>query len=217
MNLTPVKTPLLVKKMLPSYIWNMPASEKNLYLTFDDGPTPEITNWVLDTLNQFEAKATFFCIGKNIENHPDIFQNILDNGHSIGNHTNHHVKGWRTSTKDYVENIANAQKIINSKIVNRKSKIVNLFRPPYGQIRPKQGKALNNLGYKVVMWNVLSFDWDKTISQQDCLKNVLSNSSNGSIVVFHDSLKAEKNMKYALPRVLEHFGNQGYSFKSITD
>lgn len=215
MNLTPVKMPLMVKKILPNYIWNMPDSEKNLYLTFDDGPTPEITNWVLETLNMFDAKATFFCIGKNIENYKDIFQNILDNRHSIGNHTNNHLKGWRTPTKDYLENIDKAQKIINSQLENRDFKGVNLFRPPYGQIRPKQGKALANLGFKVVMWNVLSFDWDKTISKKDCLNNVISNCSNGSIVVFHDSVKAEKNMKYALPRVLEHYKNQGYTFKPI--
>ncbi len=215
MNLTPVKTPLMVKKMLPNYIWNMSSSEKNLYLTFDDGPTPEITHWVLDTLKNFEAKATFFCIGKNIENHPDIFQNIMEQRHSIGNHTYNHVKGWRTSTKDYLANIENAQEIINSQIKNRQSSIANLFRPPYGQIRPKQAKALSKLDYKVVMWNVLSFDWDQAISPKDCLNKVIHNSSKGSIIVFHDSVKAEKNMKYALPRVLEHFSKHDYSFKAI--
>lgn len=216
MNFTPVKTPLVIKKMLPNYVWNMPTTSKTLYLTFDDGPTPEITNWVLDTLNQFDAKATFFCIGKNIEKYPEIFQNILDNGHAIGNHTNNHVKGWRTSTKKYIENIDEAQKYIDFETLKLQLKSVNLFRPPYGQIRPKQGKALENLGFKIIMWNVLSCDWDNTITQETCLKNVITNVSNGSIVVFHDSVKAEYNMKYALPRVLEHFRNKGYAFKSIS-
>lgn len=215
MNLTPVKTPIVAKRMFPNYVWDIPSTTKTIYLTFDDGPTPEITNWTLNVLKQYDAKATFFCIGKNIQNHPEIFQDILNNGHVIGNHTNNHVKGWRTSTKNYLENIDEADKIIQSEIKNRKSKIVNLFRPPYGQIRPKQGKALLELNYKIVMWNVLSFDWDNTISNEACLENVIENTSDGSIVVFHDSVKASNNMMYALPKVLEHFSKKGYSFKSI--
>lgn len=215
MNLTPVKTPIVAKRMFPNYVWDMPSKNKTIYLTFDDGPTPEITNWTLHVLKQYNAKATFFCIGKNVKNHPDIFQNILNDGHGIGNHTNNHIKGWRTSTKDYLENIDDAQKMIDSEIKNRQSKTVNLFRPPYGQIRPKQGKALLQLNYKIVMWNVLSFDWDHTISNETCLKNVIDNTSDGSIVVFHDSIKASNNMKYALPKTLEHFSKKGYSFKSL--
>ena len=215
MNLTPVKTPVVAKRMFPNYVWDIPSTNKTIYLTFDDGPTPEITNWTLDVLKEYEAKATFFCIGKNIENHPDIFQNILKDDHVIGNHTNNHIKGWRTSTNDYLSNIEKAQKIIDSQMANKEILVKNLFRPPYGQIRPKQGKSLTQLNYKIVMWNVLSFDWDHTISNETCLGNVINNTSDGSIVVFHDSVKASSNMKYALPKMLEHFSKQGYSFKSI--
>jgi peptidoglycan/xylan/chitin deacetylase (PgdA/CDA1 family) len=215
MNFTPIKTPIVAKRMFPNYVWDIPSTKKTIYLTFDDGPTPEITNWTLDVLKQHNAKATYFCIGKNVKKHPDIFQNILNDGHVIGNHTNNHVKGWRTSTKDYLTNIDKAQKIIDSEIINQKSLKANLFRPPYGQISPKQGKALMQLNYNIVMWNVLSFDWDNSISNQTCLENVIKNTSDGSIVVFHDSIKASNNMKYALPKTLEHFSKKGFSFKSI--
>ena len=215
MNITPIKTPLIAKKIFPNYIWDIPSDSKTLYLTFDDGPTPEITNWTIDILAQYNAKATFFCIGKNIKLYPEIFKNIINNDHGVGNHTYNHLKGWRTSTKDYLTNIDDAQKIIDSEIKDRQSKIVNLFRPPYGQIRPKQGKAINELGYQVVMWNVLSFDWDKEITPENCLNNVISHAQDGSIIVFHDSLKAKVNMTYALPKVLDHFSKKGFNFKTI--
>lgn len=205
MNLTPVKTPLVVKKLFPNFIWEMPSDTKEIYLTFDDGPTPEITNWTLDVLKLYNAKATFFCIGNNVEKHPDIFQNIINEGHAIGNHTYNHVKGWKTSVEDYLEDIKKAEKFINSK----------LFRPPYGQITPKQGSSLIDLGYKVVMWNVLSIDWDVFVSRKICLNNVISKATSGSIIVFHDSVKASKNMQYALPKVLEHFSEKGFVFKAI--
>ncbi len=225
MNFTPIKTPLVAKKMFPNYVWDITTTEKVLYLTFDDGPTPEITNWTLNTLKQYNAKATFFCIGNNIERHPDIFQDILNDEHAIGNHTQNHIKGWKTKAKDYLNNIAEAQEVIDSqfqniklqdsKIVNPKSLIVNLFRPPYGQITPKQGKKLIKLGYKIIMWDVLSFDWDKDVNKKICLDNVTNKATNGSVIVFHDSLKASKNMQYALPKVLEYFSEKGYSFKSL--
>ena len=227
MTLTPVKTPLVVKKMFPNYVWDIASSVKTIYLTFDDGPTPEITNWNLNTLNEFNAKATFFCIGNNIEKHPDIFKNILKNGHSIGNHTQNHIKGWKTKTKNYFENIelcesvlksqitnSNAQ-IQKSSIVNRKSLGSNLFRPPYGQITPQQARKLIKQDYKIIMWDVLSFDWDRTVSPETCLKNVISKAKSGSIIVFHDSVKASKNMTYALPKVLDFFTREGYVFKGI--
>ncbi|MDD7885606.1 polysaccharide deacetylase family protein [Flavivirga sp. 57AJ16] len=229
MTLAPVKTPLVVKKIFPNYIWDIPSTDKVIYLTFDDGPTPKITNWTLDTLKEYHAKATFFCIGNNVEKHPEIFQDILDEGHSIGNHTHNHVKGWKTKSKDYLKNIEAAQKTINnqilhnnseivnhkSSIIDRQSSIINLFRPPYGQISPKQGKKLIALGYKIIMWDVLSFDWDHTISKEVCLHNITSKATNGSIIVFHDSVKASKNMQYALPKVLEFFSKKGYFFKAI--
>lgn len=213
MGLTPVKTPLVVKKIFPNYIWSIPTTSKTLYLTFDDGPTPEITDWTLDTLHAYNAKATFFCIGHNIEKHPNIFQNIIKAGHSIGNHTHNHLKGWKTKTTDYINNVALCDAVMTSQVSN--SKFVNLFRPPYGKIKPKQSKRILDLGYQIVMWDILSFDWDSKVSQEDCLNQVFSKAINGSIIVFHDSVKAAKNMQYALPKVLEHFSKKGFSFKAI--
>jgi len=220
MNLTPAKTPKLIKNLFPNLVWELPSKEKIIYLTFDDGPTPEITDWTLNILKQYKAKATFFCIGKNVEKHPEVFNKIVSEDHAIGNHTYNHVKGWKTSSKDYIKNIVDAQNSINnqqSTINNRKSKIINLFRPPYGQIKPKQIKALSKLNYKIIMWSVLSVDWDKAISKEKCLENVINNTSSGSIVVFHDSKKASINMQYALPKVLDYFSKKGYVFKRIPE
>ena len=213
MDFTPIKTPLAAKKMFPNYVWDVQSNEKVIYLTFDDGPTPEITNWTLNTLKKYNAKATFFCIGNNIEKHPDIFQNILDEGHAIGNHTFNHVKGWKTKIKNYLEEVHKAQKIIKF----HESSSVNLFRPPYGQITPKQGKKLIEKGYKIIMWDVLSFDWDKSVMPETCLNNVIDKTVNGSIIVFHDSIKASKNMQYALPKVLDYFSGKEYTFKSLEE
>ncbi|WP_323789248.1 polysaccharide deacetylase family protein [Psychroserpens sp.] len=212
MKITPVKTPLVAKKLFPNYVWDIPTNSKELYLTFDDGPTPEITNWTLDTLKHYNAKATFFCIGANIEKHPDIFNNIIRHGHAIGNHTQHHVKGWKTKTKAYINEVLEAEKQIEL----HQSTRTYLFRPPYGQIQPKQGKKLMELDYKVIMWDVLSFDWQKDISEADCFNNVISKSKNGSIIVFHDSVKASKNMMYTLPKVLDYFSKAGFKFKALS-
>ncbi|MEM5566658.1 polysaccharide deacetylase family protein [Psychroserpens sp. AS72] len=208
MKIAPVKTPVVAKKMFPNYVWDIATTSKELYLTFDDGPTPEITNWTLDILKKYNAKATFFCIGTNIKKHPDLFKNIIRDGHAVGNHTQNHIKGWKTNSIDYVKEVEEAQRAINSKL--------NLFRPPYGQISPKQGKKLIELGYQIIMWDVLSFDWEKNISEEKCLENVISKSKAGSIIVFHDSVKASKNMMYALPKVLEFFSEKGFVFKSLT-
>jgi len=228
MSLVPIKTPLVVKKMFPNYIWDLATNEKTIYLSFDDGPTPEITDWVLEILNQFNAKATFFCIGNNIEKHPDIFQNILTQGHIIGNHTHNHLKGWKTKTNDYLENVSKAQEEINnqikitkkaetetSSIVHQTNLIKNLFRPPYGRIKPKQANKLMQLGYQIVMWDVLSFDWDKDVTKEKCFENVIENTVNGSIIVFHDSLKASKNMRFVLPKILDYYSKLGFAFKSL--
>ncbi len=227
MSLTPVKTPLVAKKLFPNYVWDVSPFEKVIYLTFDDGPTPEITNWTIDVLKQYNAKATFFCIGNNIEKHPEIFKSILNDEHAIGNHTHNHIKGWKTKAKDYLKNIAEAEEVIKTQIpktkfqipksANHQSLITNLFRPPYGQITPKQGKKLMDLGYKIIMWDVLSFDWDKNVKQENCLENVLQKTTAGSVVVFHDSIKASKNMQYALPKVLKYFSSRGYSFKALNE
>lgn len=212
MKITPVKTPLVAKKMFPNYVWDIPTHTKDLYLTFDDGPTPEITDWTLDVLKQYNAKATFFCIGANIEKHPDIFQRVISEGHTIGNHTQHHVKGWKTKTKIYINEVLETEKQIQT----YQSKRSHLFRPPYGQIKLKQGKQLIDLNYKIIMWDVLSFDWQKEISEENCLKNVISKSKEGSIIVFHDSVKASKNMMYVLPKVLKYFSEAGYKFKALS-
>ena len=210
MSLVPVKTPSVVKKMFPNYVWNIETTEPVIYLTFDDGPTPEITEWVLQLLKIYEAKATFFCIGSNIEKFTDVFKNITRHGHSIGNHTHNHLKGWKTKTKDYLENIKKAQQVINYQASS-----VNLFRPPYGRIKPKQAKQLIALGYQIVMWDVLSFDWNENVSEDKCLENIIKKTENGSIIVLHDSVKASKNMKYVLPKILEYYKNLGYSFKAL--
>ncbi|WP_452219912.1 polysaccharide deacetylase family protein [Lacinutrix salivirga] len=211
-----VKIPLIIKKLFPSYVWEFSLKEKVIYLTFDDGPTPEITEWTLKTLDHYNAKATFFCIGENVIKHPEIFNSILKNGHSIGNHTQNHLRGWKTSTETYIKNTEKAQSVINLQIkdFNKNSK-QKLFRPPYGQITPKQGKKLRALGYKIMMWTCVAFDWDDKVTPAQCLKNITSKTTAGNIVVFHDSVKASKNMQYALPKVLDYFSKKGYAFKAI--
>lgn len=215
MKITPTKTPFVVKKLFPDYVWEISTNEKELFLTFDDGPTPGVTDWVLEELKRFNAKATFFCIGNNVWQQPQLFNQIVEEGHSIGNHTHNHIKGWKTKTNDYLENILEAEKTISEQLDN--SFKINLFRPPYGQIKPNQGKKIMEMGYKIVMWDILSFDWDKTVSNQECLDIVVSKSKNGSIIVFHDSVKASNNMKYTLPKVLKYFTEKGYSFKAISN
>lgn len=206
-----VKTNYLVKKIFPNYVWDIPNNHKKVFLTFDDGPTPEITEWTLEQLKKHDAKATFFCIGNNIEKHPEIFQKVIKEGHSIGNHTFDHLKGWKTSIEDYVENVALCQ----SQIVNHKSQNANLFRPPYGKINPLQSKILRKQGYKIIMWDIISFDFDASISKEKCLENILKNVQSGSIIVFHDSIKAEKNLKYALPKTLEFLKEKGFICSKI--
>jgi len=206
------KTPWLAKKAFPSYIWNLSDQEKVIYFTFDDGPTPIITNNVLTILAQYNAKATFFCIGKNIDEHPEIYKQIFDEGHAIGNHTYNHLKGWKSDNVTYFDDIQKTQEILNSNLHTHNSK---LFRPPYGRLKPSQGKSLQKLGFKIVMWDVLAIDWDKSVSKEQVLQNIIMNSEKGSIVVLHDSLKAADNLLYALPRALNHFSKKGYIFKKI--
>lgn len=217
MNLIPAKTPYLVKKLFPNYIWDIKEESKVLYLTFDDGPTPDITDWTLDLLQKYDAKSTFFCIGNNVEKHPDIFRRIRREGHSIGNHTFNHPRGWNTETDKYITEVKQTQISIDSRIDSHDSQTKNLFRPPYGQITNKQSNVLHDLGYKIIMWDVLAFDWMDTISNETCYQNVVSKAESGSIVVFHDSVKASKRMQYALPKVLDYFSNKGFEFKRILE
>lgn len=206
-----VKTNWLIRKVFPNYIWKIQTNEKKVFLTFDDGPTPEITEWVLAQLNKYNAKATFFCIGDNIRKHPEIFQKTISENHSIGNHTFNHLNGWKTNTKGYIENVT----VCNSEINNLQSTICNLFRPPYGKIKLSQAKKLIRENYKIIMWDIISYDFDKTISKEKCLENVLSNVVPGSIIVFHDSKKAWQNLEYVLPKTLDFLKKKGYSFEKI--
>ena len=216
MQCVPAKIPQFIKRLFPNYVWDFSSKEKILYLTFDDGPTPEITQWTLNTLKQYNAKATFFCIGNNVAKHQEIFRTVLNEGHSIGNHTQDHVKGWKTSTKNYIENVEIAASIINKESATHQVKL-SLFRPPFGQLKHSQGKAIQKLGYKIIMWSVIAFDWELGISKKQCLKNVISKASaKNNIIVFHDSVKASIKLKYVLPKVLEHFSKKGYKFKAIT-
>jgi len=202
-----------MRKVYSSALWRVPTKEKKIFLTFDDGPIPEITPWVLSMLKQFHAKATFFCVGENIEKHPEIFQQIISEGHSIGNHTYNHLNGWKTKTKEYLENISKCDSAIQ--ILNPKSLIPNFFRPPYGQIKQSQISILNTQ-YSVIMWDVLSGDFDERTSKEKCLQNVLTKTREGSIVVFHDSIKAKKNLFFVLPIFLEHFSKKGFQFNCLT-
>ena len=204
-----VKTPGWLKRIYDSYVWSIPSNEKVLYLTFDDGPHPEATPFVLKQLKQFNALATFFCIGKNVVTYPGIYQQILDEGHVTGNRTHNHFNGWKTKNDIYLKDVSLAARVINS----------NLFRPPYGRITSFQAKnlkaAMQGQEPKVIMWDVLSADFDIDCTPQQCLANVVFASGPGSIVIFHDSEKAFPNLQYALPEMLKYFSEKGYSFKSL--
>jgi peptidoglycan-N-acetylglucosamine deacetylase len=181
------------------FLWTIKTKEKVVYLTFDDGPQPGVTNWVLNVLKEHDAKATFFCIGNNVVINPELYKQIIEEGHAVGNHTHNHLNGLHTSHKEYISNIEQAAKVINS----------NLFRPPYGRLKPMQARWVKQ-HYKPVMWTVLAADWDNTVSKEQCLNNVIINTKKGAIIVFHDSLKAEENIRYALPLFLNYLKQQGY-------
>ena len=207
-----IKTPSFIRKTFPGFIWNIPRQnedspkEKELYLTFDDGPVEEVTPFVLNLLEEYKAKATFFCVGENIENNPEIFADLQEQGHSIGSHSHNHLSGWATDNPQYFSNVNKAAKLSSS----------NLFRPPYGRIKPSQAKKIQE-DYKIIMWDVLSGDFDPNITVDKCYQNVVSNANSGSIVVFHDSQKSYPILKKVLPKVLKHYHQQGYTFKSITE
>ena len=206
-----IKTHTIIKRLFKKYIWDLPNQNNSVYLTFDDGPTPEITNWVLDELAKNNIKATFFCIGKNILENPVTYSRILNEGHVVGNHTNNHLNGWKTSDENYLENIGTCQKIID----NNKTNTSKLFRPPYGKIRRNQGNQLLSKEYKIIMWDVLSADFDRNISPDKCLNNVVNNVKSGSVIVFHDSLKAAKNLQYALPKTIAYLLKNEFNFEVI--
>jgi len=198
------KIPRILSKTFSSLTWNLPSEDKEVYLTFDDGPTPEITSKVLDVLESKKAKATFFCLGNNVEANPDLYQQILDRGHSVGNHSYSHVKGFSMSKTEYLKNIQKAANIIDSR----------LFRPPYGRILPGQVREVKK-EFQIIMWSVLSVDYNPKISGEQVYRNVIENIHPGCIIVFHDSQKASKNLFYALPRVLDFLADNKYKMKSI--
>ncbi len=203
----PVKTPGFIKKLYPNCVWMLPVKDKVLYITFDDGPNNEVTPFVLEKLKRFNASATFFCIGKNVRDNFEIYKQVISEGHKVGNHTFSHLNGWKTNDKKYIGDILEAKKVIDS----------DLFRPPYGritrfQLNLLQGEALK---LKTIMWDVLSGDFDTKITGENCYLNVIKNAVPGSIIVFHDSIKAEERLQFALPRVLQYFTEKGYRFDSI--
>ncbi len=197
--------PRFIQRLYPERVWAFSRKEKTVYLTFDDGPIPEITPWVLSELKKHNTKATFFCVGENVQKNPEVFQKIISEGHSVGNHTFNHLSGWKTDTLQYVTNVSKCEETFNSK----------LFRPPYGKITSKQAKILQQKGLKIVMWDVISYDYDAIITEEKCLQNVLKNIKSGSIIVFHDILKAEKNLRYVLPKVLKFISDKGWECSSI--
>ena len=199
--------PFLYRALFPGAVWRITSrNEKQLFLTFDDGPIPEVTPWVLDLLDNYNVKATFFCVGDNVAKHPDIFQELLNRGHTVGNHTFNHLQGWKTWAKTYVQNVNKADYFIRS----------GLFRPPHGLIRFLQAVALMHK-YNFIMWDVVSRDYSKYFTGEEVLNNVKKYTRNGSIIVFHDSLKAEKNLRYALPLAIEYLLKEGYTFKKLPE
>lgn len=208
-----VKTPRILRRYFSRYIWCFSAKTKEIYLTFDDGPTPKITNFVLSELKKYNAKATFFCIGKNIQQYPSIFTSIILDGHSIGNHTQNHLNGYKCSTKRYLENFEECHTTIAK--YNPLPNSQKLFRPPYGKITRPQASKIIKKGYKIIMWDVLSADFDPNSSKERCLQNVLQSTNNGSILIFHDSVKAAQKVRFVLPKILKEFTDKGFTFKAI--
>lgn len=206
-----VKTSGFIKWLMPRYTWDIAATEKVIYLTFDDGPVPEVTPWVLDVLEANNCKATFFCIGDNIRKNPEVFKSVIDAGHAIGNHTFNHLNGWKTPDAAYQENITLCQQEIAKQLPGG----TQLFRPPYGKIRKKQAKPLLQDGRKIIMWDILTADFDHSISKEKCLENAITKAMPGSIIIFHDSIKAFPNLEYALPRAIAILHEKGYRFEKL--
>ncbi|GHC42545.1 polysaccharide deacetylase family protein [Ulvibacter litoralis] len=215
MKLNLVTTPKLASWIYPKRVWAFPNASDAVYLTFDDGPIPEVTPWVLQQLKEHQAKATFFCIGDNIRKHPTIFSDILSEGHSVGNHTYTHCNGWKTELSKYIEDASKCDTLLKSYNQQLSKGDTNLFRPPYGKLRSKQAKKLQKKGHTIIMWSLLSYDYDAEVSEEKCLQNVLKNIQAGNIVVFHDSLKAEKNLRYVLPKVLQYISEKGLKCEAI--
>lgn len=199
-----IKTPIIVKKIFRNQVWDIPSNKNSIYLTFDDGPTPGLTDKILSILSKYNAKATFFCVGKNVKKYPDLYNQIVSSGNSFGNHSMTHPMGWGKSKKMYLKNVEEAEKLINS----------NLFRPPYGKINFKSNKALQKK-YKIIMWDVVGGDFDKNCSETQLIKNITENAEIGSIIVLHDNVKVKDKMLTALPQIIEKLQSRGFILKAI--
>lgn len=200
-----IKTPGFVQGLFPGFTWRMPTQAKEIFLTFDDGPVPGTTAWILDTLEQYNAKATFFCVGENVEKNPELFEEIKAHGHKVGNHTYNHLAGWSTDNIEYFHNIRKCAQLVKS----------DLFRPPYGKMKPSQVQFLER-HYKIVMWDILSGDFDEEMTPDRCVQNVVKNVKPGSIVVMHDNYKSFQVLQQALPVILEQLTQEGYVFNAIS-
>lgn len=201
-----VKTPKFIQRGFPGLIWNIPNDERAIFLTFDDGPHPEITPWVLKLLNEHQVPATFFCLGKHVEQYSEIFEAIKADYHDIGNHGYDHLNGWKTKSTKYVQNAEKANRLIDSKF----------FRPPYGKITPVQFNAIKE-HHNIIMFDVISYDFDEALTPNECIDNVLKNMQSGSILVMHDSVKAWKNLKDSLEHIIIKLKASGFVFKKISD
>ena len=200
------KTPWIIKRRYPDFIWNVPSNDA-IYLTFDDGPTPEVTTWVLEELEKIKAKATFFCSGKNIDKHPEIVKKVIQHGHKIGNHTYQHLNGWQTPIGTYVDDVFKCDRSLYK--IGYKTE---LFRPPYGRMKKNQAKLLD--GFKIVMWSYVAYDFDPTLDVGKSIKN-LKKAKPGDIILFHDSQKAFSNLKQILPKFLDHCGLLEYKLETL--
>jgi len=201
------KVPTVLFYIFNRFTWSIPVKDKTIFLTFDDGPTSELCPYILDTLDKYNAKATFFCVGENVEIFPEVFQNIRERGHSVGNHTYSHDDARNVSHETYLKSIKKCNELVQSK----------LFRPPYGRVKPILTKKIKKSGFKPIMWTVLSYDYDQEISSGFILRKIVNQTKPGSIVVFHDNIKSKRNLQIVLPRYLAFFSNKGYKFKAIPE
>ena len=200
------RPPVLYRMLFPEGVWRIiRKGKKTVFLTFDDGPIPEVTPWVLDLLDKYGIKATFFCVGENVMRYPEVFEEVKRRGHAVGNHTHNHLQGMKVSTKTYARNVLKANEYIKS----------TMFRPPHGLMKGPQSKILKR-DFNIIMYDLITRDYCRKIDGEQVFKNVRKYARNGSIIVFHDSLKAEKNMKYALPRAIEWLMKEGYTFETVT-
>ena len=199
------KTPYFLKLIFPQLIWSVKTNKKEIYITFDDGPHPDITTKVMNILDEYGAKASFFCVGQNVEKYPETYAEILRRGHKTGNHTFNHLNGWKVKRKEYFNNIEKCSELVDS----------HLFRPPYGRISLKHIPYIK-MNFRIIMWSVLSLDFDQKTTAEQCLENSIKYSKEGSIIIYHDSEKASEKMLYALPRFLEHFKSKGYTFPVLS-